>query len=435
MSAERVKHLALAVLYEPSNALARGLMGLVSHQGKWERPDQVSQAIQNDPARQVPHQGISQAPSRVEGPGRRSLEAGGLVRAERPQRRKRMPIFTRSCGSTPSGRVPGSTWATREWAGAGSSPTRPRPRRPRRSIRERQTNTGGRSWSGFEPVFRARMAARRAEAEKALSADHRSARGGDGLGDLRRGNAPLQKVAVQVFGQIDDPSASRSLVMLAVFGGSSDAAPAGDRDVTPARRQGVRRPVDRMIQKPIKYKVKKVGGPGQPGELLIKGQGSTPNLKRVYSPPPAPSIPLQPGDQVVMDANGLPVINRPEAVGQTGFMNVNQLLIPCPPAQAAGAIREHAQPKRPGPPEAKDRPIDQCTPMKILLTSQIRVFPCYDCPKMDFRSPIYLRESIQSHKANRSRWAAWRSRRKRRPPWHSSSCKTTSMPLTSTTTR
>ncbi len=37
-----MKHLAMAVLYDPSNALARGLMGLVAYQGKWTRPDEVS---------------------------------------------------------------------------------------------------------------------------------------------------------------------------------------------------------------------------------------------------------------------------------------------------------------------------------------------------------------------------------------------------------
>ena len=37
-----------------------------------------------------------------------------------------------------------------------------------------------------------------------------------------RGDASLQRVAVRVLGQIDDPSASRSLVMLAVFSGSPD---------------------------------------------------------------------------------------------------------------------------------------------------------------------------------------------------------------------
>src|SRR5439155_20212858 len=32
-NSERLKHLALAVLFDPSNALARGLMGLVAYQG------------------------------------------------------------------------------------------------------------------------------------------------------------------------------------------------------------------------------------------------------------------------------------------------------------------------------------------------------------------------------------------------------------------
>ncbi len=53
LTAERLKHLSLAVLYDPSNALARGLMGLVAYHGKWDRPDVIGQQIQNDPARQA----------------------------------------------------------------------------------------------------------------------------------------------------------------------------------------------------------------------------------------------------------------------------------------------------------------------------------------------------------------------------------------------
>ncbi len=49
LSAERVKHLWLAVLSDPTNALARGLLGLVEYQGKWQRPDQISKAVQDDP--------------------------------------------------------------------------------------------------------------------------------------------------------------------------------------------------------------------------------------------------------------------------------------------------------------------------------------------------------------------------------------------------
>ena len=48
-SAERAKHLNLAVSLAPANSLARGLLGLVTFQGKWTRPEQVKQQIQDDP--------------------------------------------------------------------------------------------------------------------------------------------------------------------------------------------------------------------------------------------------------------------------------------------------------------------------------------------------------------------------------------------------
>src|ERR1700677_3384942 len=41
LTAERIKHLSLAVLSDPSHALARGLMGLVAYRGKWDRPEVV----------------------------------------------------------------------------------------------------------------------------------------------------------------------------------------------------------------------------------------------------------------------------------------------------------------------------------------------------------------------------------------------------------
>src|SRR5579885_2911094 len=53
MTAERMKHLVAAVLADPSNALARGLMGLVSYRGKWERPDEVAREAREDPRRRA----------------------------------------------------------------------------------------------------------------------------------------------------------------------------------------------------------------------------------------------------------------------------------------------------------------------------------------------------------------------------------------------
>ena len=53
LQSERMKHLALAVLYDPSHALARGLLGMVSYQGKWGRPEVVGEQVQKDPAYRI----------------------------------------------------------------------------------------------------------------------------------------------------------------------------------------------------------------------------------------------------------------------------------------------------------------------------------------------------------------------------------------------
>jgi hypothetical protein len=43
LTAERLKHLSLAVLSDPSHTLARGLMGLIAYHGKWDRPEVIGQ--------------------------------------------------------------------------------------------------------------------------------------------------------------------------------------------------------------------------------------------------------------------------------------------------------------------------------------------------------------------------------------------------------
>jgi Pretoxin HINT domain len=48
LGAERMKHLATAVLSDPMNAAARGLLGLVESNGKWQSPEQVRERIKAD---------------------------------------------------------------------------------------------------------------------------------------------------------------------------------------------------------------------------------------------------------------------------------------------------------------------------------------------------------------------------------------------------
>ena len=48
MTAEKVKHLAAAVLRDPQNAMARGLLGLLPSGGKWETPEAVNARLSTD---------------------------------------------------------------------------------------------------------------------------------------------------------------------------------------------------------------------------------------------------------------------------------------------------------------------------------------------------------------------------------------------------
>ncbi len=53
MNAERLKHLGLAVAYDPANTLARGLMGMVAYKGTWGRPEEIGKKIESDPAQRA----------------------------------------------------------------------------------------------------------------------------------------------------------------------------------------------------------------------------------------------------------------------------------------------------------------------------------------------------------------------------------------------
>ena len=50
LQAERVKPLALAVLKDPTNVTARGLLGLVSFHGRWQTPAAIGQRLKEDEA-------------------------------------------------------------------------------------------------------------------------------------------------------------------------------------------------------------------------------------------------------------------------------------------------------------------------------------------------------------------------------------------------
>jgi hypothetical protein len=115
-----------------------------------------------------------------------------------------------------------------------------------------------------------------------------------------------QRVAAQLLGQVDSPSASRGLAMLAV---SSRSAEVRRVAASTLIRRDPREFVSILIARlrdPIRYQVRPVGGPGRPGALLI--EGDTFNRGRLYSPPPLPDVPVTPGSSLERDASGAAVL-------------------------------------------------------------------------------------------------------------------------------
>ena len=95
-----------------------------------------------------------------------------------------------------------------------------------------------------------------------------------------RGSERSRVAAVQMLGQIDGPSASNALAALAVFNASAEVRA---RAIETLARRDPRDVIGRLInlvRKPLKYEVRRPGGPGTSGVLFVEGERY--NVRRMY---------------------------------------------------------------------------------------------------------------------------------------------------------
>ena len=279
MTAERMKHLALAVLNDPSNPMARGLLGLVGYRGKWGSPAEVGQQIRSDPAyrdlireylerrAQAPHKADAQlrlaAWCEQKGLKEQAIAHYNVVVQLDPSRE----AAWRRLGYTKQG----NRWVKAEEASAAKLEA------------ERQKHADKRWRARLEKLrenLEGKDLAKRARAERALAE----------VSDPRAvpmiwavflsGGERLQMAAVQMLGQIDGPAASTALATMAIL------FPEGQvrgRAAETLMRRDPRDIVGRlitMIRKPFKYQVRPVNGPGSTGELFVEGEKF--NVRRLY---------------------------------------------------------------------------------------------------------------------------------------------------------
>jgi hypothetical protein len=279
LTAERLEHLSRAVLAQPSNALARGLLGLMRHQGQWERPEVVGERSRDDPARQALVREYLDRRVRTPSTSQAQMELAIWCEGNH-LKGQALAHFNEVLRIDPSREA--------AWRHLGYRKHGPRWVKPEQlaaekqeAIRQKQADKRWRTrLAKIRDDLQSKAAARRARAEESLAkvTDPRAVPAIWAV--FVAGGVRHQMAAIRMFGRIDGPSASNALAALAVLHPSPEVR---GRATEALMRRDPRDVVGRligMVHKPFKYEVRPVQGPGSPGELFVEGERF--NVQRIY---------------------------------------------------------------------------------------------------------------------------------------------------------
>ncbi len=303
LTTERLNHLALAVLADPTNATARGLMGLVAYGGRFQRPEAVAEKARADAdlaARLAEYNARrAKAPETADGQWKLALwcEENGL----KPEATAHLAAVVRL---DPSREAAWKRLGCKRHDGRWLNDAAIAAEKADAETQEK----ADKKWRPALEKFRAALRDRgkRAEAEASLAdvTDPRAVRWV--WATFATGGTSSQAIAVRVLGQIDSAGASRALASLAVFAESPEAR----REATETIRQRDPREyaglLIGLLRDEIKYEVRPVAGPGSPGVLFVQGRRF--DVQRMYSPPPVPDHLLYLSSWAELDEYGMPVL-------------------------------------------------------------------------------------------------------------------------------
>ena len=321
LQAERLKHLALAVLSDPANVTARGLMGLVAYRGKWVSPEKAVATVKIDEAL-----GAKLAEYNARRAELDANEKLALTDRHRPSAQKLAQAhvslglwceqndlkaeatahFTSAVVLDP---YRDSTWKHLGYVkhdGRWVSPEQLAADRQEAEAQQKADRTWEpqlKSWRGW--------LGEKAKRDKAVSllAEVNDPRAVPAIGRVfgSKGAAD-QLLAVEMLGRIDSRASTTRLAELAVFGKSKAVRSAATGALKGREPREYAGSLVDLIRSPMKYAVQAVAGPGSPGALMVQ----TPRFKmlRTYDAPAVVAFSSQFYGYVGYDANGLPVVAR-----------------------------------------------------------------------------------------------------------------------------
>ena len=310
LKAEQLKHLSLAVLMDPRNVSARGLMGLVAYHGHWQRPEVVARKVKDDEGLAITLAEYNARRGRLHETADSHWDLA--VWCERngldAEAKAHFAVVTRLDPGREAAwkrlgcKKVGGRWVSEAQVAAEKEEAKAQEKADRHW---KPLLTKWRGWLGEK--------ARRAEAEEALAAVS-DPRATPAVWSVFVAGSPAHHVqAVQVLGQIDASTASRALATLAISDSSAEVRRIATETLKRRDPREFAGQLVALLRKPIRYEVRPVNGPGSTGVLFVQGQRL--NLRRNYSAPGLPAFRTAPNDFVLPDANGMPVIYDPLATG------------------------------------------------------------------------------------------------------------------------
>jgi len=304
----RSKHLALAVLRDPTNALARGLLGLVDFRGHWCRPEEVSAAVENDPARAAVVALYLEKRAQTPDTGEAQYKLGAWCE-QNNLKDEAKAHFLAATRLEPTRDAAWKRLGYRKHNGQWVSDDRSAAAKQDADLQKKADHRWRPALETARNGLASRHKERRGSAEDALArvTDPRAVPSVCAVFGASA-DPETQAVAVRVLGQIDAAGASRALAVLALSARSAEARRAAAETL---KRRDPREFADLLIAsilEPIKYEIKAVGGQGKPGSLSVNGKEA--NLKRIYTPPPVQMPAILPTDQFGFDAAGNAVVYR-----------------------------------------------------------------------------------------------------------------------------
>jgi len=326
LTAERTEHLAIAALLDPVNATARGLMGLVPDGGRWKKPDDLAEKIKED-------EGLSAALAQYgEKRARASKTSEGhwklALWCEEHGLEAEAKAHLTACVRLDPGRT--AAWkrlGCKKFNGRWVTDAQIAARNAEVAAQTKADKFWKPQLAAWRAALRDKDENKRFDAEKGLNSlkDPRSAGsvwrvfvlGGGTPADLAR--------AVQLFGQLDTPFASRALAMIALEGASPDLRRAAVETLARRDPRDYMGELISLLRNELRYEVRPVGGPGMPGVLFVEGQEF--NRMRVYAPP-APNFVYVDTGSWATDAYGFEeiriqgrVTEAPHSVGVVGTVS------------------------------------------------------------------------------------------------------------------